>query len=260
MLIKVVAVQSRMGSRLTLEEKLHIFRQKPDFVCLPEYCLMDESQADFARAALNIKENLDYLRDLSLELDTCLIAGSVAEADGEALYNSSYIFSRGNMVGRYRKLSPVQGEINKGILPGDKIFTANVEDLRIAVLICADALNPSLFESLHDRDIDIIFIPTTSPYRPAERKAEKHRRDKTIYQQGSRKAGSYIVKVCGVGTLFGKPLQGRSLIASPWDVLKRIPEYAEQESALLTALLDVKELRDFRMKSKDAAERQNLAY
>ncbi len=250
MLIKVAAVQGRMGVPFTLEEKLHIFKQRADFVCLPEYFLIDETQPDFSRAALVIKDNLEYLRTLSFEFDTCLIAGSVAEADGEALYNSSYIFNRGDLIGRYRKLSPVDGEIQRGILPGDKIFTTRIDDIKIAVLICADALNQSLFDSLFEEAVDIIFIPTTSPYRPAERKSEKHRRDNEIYLAGSRKAAAYIVKTCGVGNLFKKPLQGRSLIVSPWDFIKRVPEYAEHDPTVLTALLDIGELREFKKKSR----------
>lgn len=250
MLIKVAAVQSRMGVPFTLEEKLHIFKQRADFVCLPEYYLVDETQEDFSRAAMVIKDNLDYLRTLSFEFDTCLIAGSVAEADGDAIYNSSYIFNRGDFVGRYRKLSPVDGEIRRGILPGDKIFTARIDDINIAVLICADALNQSLFDTIFEKEVDVIFIPTTSPYRPVERKAEKHRRDNDIYLSGSRRSAAYIVKTCGVGELFRKPLQGRSLIVSPWDFIKRIPEYAEHQPAVLTALLDIDELREFKKKSR----------
>lgn len=251
MLIKVAAVQCHIGGGFTLEDRLHIFKIKADFICFPEYFLIDKDQADFARAALAIKENLEYIRNLSIEFDSCLIGGSVADSDGEALYNSSYLIDRGNIVGRYRKLSPVEGEIKKGILPGDKIFTAVIDGIKIGIMICADALNLSIFEAIGEEEVDIIFIPTTSPLRPAERKSEKHRRDRDIYLEGSRRAGAYIVKTCAVGELFGKPLQGRSLIVSPWDFIKRVPEYAEQDPALLTASLDIEELREFRKKRRE---------
>ena len=248
MLIKVAAVQSRMGIPLTLEDKLHIFKQKADFVCFPEYFLINEAQKDFSRAALSIKDNLDYLKTLSIELDTCLIGGSVAEGDGEALYNSTYVIDRGAIVGQYRKLSPVEGELRKGILPGDKLFITEIKKVRIAILICADALNGNLFEAIGQRKVDIVFIPTTSPYRPAERKSEKIKRDNEIYLAGAARSGSYIVKTCGVGSLFGKPLQGRSMIVAPWDFIKKIPDYMEQEPNVLTALLDIDEVREFRKK------------
>jgi len=64
MLVKVAIVQSRLGRELPLEQKLHIFKQRPDFVCLPEYCMVGETETDFSRAALKIKENLEYLKNL----------------------------------------------------------------------------------------------------------------------------------------------------------------------------------------------------
>lgn len=250
MLIKVTAVQSRLGQELTLEQKLHIFKQRPDFVCLPEYCMVQESDPDFTRVALKIKDNLEYLRNLSVEFGTCLVAGSVVEGDQDALFNSSYVFDRGNLVGRYRKLNPVDGELDSGILPGDKLFTATVEDIKIAVLICADALNPALFDLLFAKEVDLIFIPTTSLFRPAESKSEKLKRDRIIFLSAAQNSSAYIIKTCGIGSLFQKPLQGRSLIVSPWEIIKRVPTYAESEPTILTATLDIDEIREFRNKRK----------
>lgn len=248
MLVKVVAAQIDLGQRLSLEQNLLIFKQKPDFLCLPEYFLVEKTMPDFARAALMIKENLAYLQSLSEALATCLVGGSVVEADNDSLYNSCYVYNRGKPAGRYRKLNPVDGETDKGILPGDKLFTTDIEGIRVAVLICADALNMGIFERLAEQQIDIIFIPTTSPYREGESKLEKFKRDNDIYVRGANISSSYIVKCCGIGTLFGKPLQGRSLIASPWGLLRRIEPHAENSSSILSIILDIDELRDFKRK------------
>lgn len=252
MLVKVVAVQSHLGVELSLEDRLFIFKQRPDFVCLPEYFQIDESADDYSRAALRVKENLEYLQNLSESFSTCLIGGSIVEADNYALYNSSYIFNRGTMLGRYRKLNPMAGEIRRGILPGDKFFITEVEGVRIGVLICADVLNADLFEAINAEDVDIIFIPTTSPFREGEGKREKQRRDKEIFQTGAQKASSYIVKTCGVGSLFGKELQGRSLIVSPWSIVKRVDIFSEASRCILTAVLNIDEIREFRQHQKIA--------
>ncbi len=256
MLIKVTAVQSQLGQELTLEQKLHIFKQRPDFVCLPEYCMINESDNDFSRAALTIKDNLEYLRNLSVEFGTCLVAGSVVEGASDSLFNSSYIYDRGNIVGRYRKLNPVDGELDRGILPGDQIFTDTVDDVKIAVLICSDALNPNLFTMLFEQEVDIIFIPTSSPYRPAESKSEKFKRDNNIFLSAAQNSSAYIIKTCGIGSLFNKPLQGRSLIVSPWEIIKRVPTYAEDQPTILTAILDIDEIREFRNKRKVLSRQQ----
>ncbi|MEW5923075.1 MAG: carbon-nitrogen hydrolase family protein [Candidatus Zixiibacteriota bacterium] len=252
MLIKVIAAQIELGRTLNLEENLMIFKQRPDFVCLPEYFLVEKTSPDFARSALKIRDNVQYLQTLSDGLSTCLIGGSVVEAEGDSLYNSCYIFNRGQSIGRYRKLNPVEGEMNKGILPGDRIFSAVIEDVRVAVLICADALNIGIFEELARHKIDIIFIPTTSPFRPGETRLEKFKRDNDIYVRGAEVSSSYIVKCCGIGTLFGKKLQGRSLVASPWGIIRRVEPHAEQSESLMSLVLDIEELRDFRNKKKRA--------
>lgn len=250
MLVKVAAVQTFLGKKLTIEEKLFIFRQRPDFICLPEYSLIDPATPDFARAALMSIEHLKYLRSLSEELSTFLIGGSVVEGEADSLYNSSYIFDRGVFCGKYRKLNPVSGEIARGILPGDRTLIYDIDGIRVAVMICADALNPDLFRMIGRQGADIIFIPTTSTFRPEESKSEKHRRDREIYLRGAELAGAFVVKTCGVGTLFGKPLQGRSLIAAPWGILERVDIYSEAASAILTSILDIEELREFRAKRR----------
>lgn len=250
MLVKIAAAQTELGHKLSLEENLLIFKQKPDFLCLPEYFLVEKNMPDFTRAAMMIRDNMSYLQSLSEALATCLIGGSLVEAEGDSLYNSCYIYHRGEPVGRYRKLNPVEGEMDRGILPGDKIFVTEIDDIRIAVLICADALNMGMFERLSEMKVDIVFIPTTSPHRPGETKLEKFKRDNDIYVRGAQIASSYIVKCCAVGTLFGKQLQGRSLIASPWGVLRRMEPHSERSSGILTLVLDIDELRDFRSKKK----------
>ncbi len=246
MLVKVVAVQSHLGEEISLDEKLFIFKQRPDFVCFPEYFMIKETISDYSRAALKIKENLEYIRSLSEAFATCLIGGSIVEADGDSLYNSTYIFDKGVKLGRYRKLNPVEGEIRKGILPGDKLFIADVDHIRIAVLICADALNIDMFESIGHENVDLIFIPTTSPYRDGESEKIKHKRDNDIFVKGAQKASSYVIKTCGAGTLFNKRLQGRSLIAAPWEIKKRVDIHSEDSKCILTATLDIDEIREFR--------------
>jgi len=250
MLVKVLQIQSQLGKKLSLEERLMIFKQKPDFICFPEYALVGENDPDFARSALSARENLNYFSGLSESLSACIIGGSVVEAESDSLFNSAYLFDNGRIAGRYRKLNPVSGEVAKGILPGDKIFTTEIDSVKLGILICADALNTQLFTRIARHNPDLIFIPTTSPAKPDERKIEKFRRDQEIYVRAAQEASCYIVKTCAVGSLFGKPLQGRSLVAAPWGILKRVEPHAESYPCMLSTILDIDEVRDFRRKKK----------
>ena len=97
-------------------------------------------------------------------------------------------------------------------------------------------------------DTDIVFIPTTSPLRPMETITDKFTRDKMIFVDGAREAGSFLVKCCAVGRLWGGDLQGRSLVAAPWGIITRVPPTEEARRRILSITLDITELREFRAK------------
>jgi len=248
MLVKVVAVQTGIGQPLSLEEKICIFKQRPDFVCLPEYYLLDDSVVDYRRAALRKQESLEYLERLSDELSTCLIGGTVVEAEDEKLYNSCYVFNRGLALGRYRKRFPVHSELEQGISPGNENLVFDFEGVKVAIMICSDVFHTEFFTELAEAAVDLTFVPTTSLFRPDDSLSKKKHRDKKYYVYGSRISGSYITKVCAVGAIFGRPLQGRSLVAAPWGIMKRIDSLGESQKRILSATLDISELREFRSK------------
>lgn len=254
MLIKVVAVQARMGHQLTLEEKLHIFRQRPDYVCLPEYWSIAGDVSDFHRAALDHTEYGRQLARLSDELDTVLIGGSIVEPVKEKLYNCALVFDRGRLIKRYCKINPVPGEIRAGISPGDDYLVFESGSVRIGLLLCGDVFFKQNFERLASLEPDLIFVPTTSPYRPADSLTAKHERDRTYFQAGAIITGAYVVKVCGVGKFMGQPLQGRSLIAAPWEILKRVNTTSENSATILSVTLDIDEIRDFRERLRRKSE------
>jgi predicted amidohydrolase len=253
MLCKVVAVQSLMGERLSFEEKIHIFKQRPDFVCLPEYSLVNRAIGDYHRAALSYRENIEHLCRLSDELCICLIAGTIVEPEDGHLYNTCFVIHGGRVVGKYRKRRPVPGELAKGITPGTEPLVLEVDGVRIAVLICGDVFFPSLYQELREERVDLIFVPTTSLYRPDDSLSQKRFRDQKYFVDGALLSAGYVVKTCGVGEIFSRPLQGRSLIAAPWGILSQVSVADELGPRMLVRTLDIDELREFRRKYLRAA-------
>jgi predicted amidohydrolase len=252
-LIKVVSVQARMGRRLTLPDMIHIFKQRPDFVCLPEYWLLDGTITDLHRAALRQREYLQYLCRLSEELSTCLVGGTVVTPEGDGLYNASPVIRQGDVIGCYRKRHPVPGEMSKGVRAGDANLVLTVDGVRMGVMVCGDVFHPEMFRQMRSEYVDVIFVPTTSPYRPDDSIAAKQERDRRLFVDGARTAGAYLIKTCGVGALFGKPLQGRSLVAAPWGILDRIRVEHETNERVITATLDIDEVREFRRRFAEPA-------
>lgn len=250
MLIKTTVVQARVGRPLNLSEKIHIFKQRPDLVCFPEYWLMDKTISDHQRGALAHAEQIAYLNRLSEELRTVLIGGTTVEPSATELHNCAPIIREGRLLGRYYKRHLMPGEVAAGLQPGSGPTVIELDHLRVAILICSDVFTPSLYEELSDREVDLVFVPTASPRREGDRPAEKKRRDKEYFVEGARQAGAYVVKACGVGELFGKPLQGRSLIAAPWGMLQVVRPAEEDTVRIMTETLDIAELREFRNKRR----------
>lgn len=259
MLIKVMAVQARMGRRLTLDEKMFIFKQRPDIVCLPEYWLIDDSVADFHRAALRAAEYRDYLQRLADELTTCLIGGTAVEAEDDKLFNTGYVIDRGQIVARYRKRYPIPSEEAKGIARGADPLVLQIDGVTVAMLICGDVFHPYLWDELRDRSVDLVVVPTTSPFRPDDSLSQKRHRDNLYFVGGAEQAGAYVVKSCAVGSIFGHLLQGRSLIAAPWGVLDRVQPEEEGSRRMLTFTLDIAELREFRARMPRPARHDTAA-
>ncbi len=250
MLVKIVAVQARMGRSLSLAEKIHIFKRRPDFVCFPEYWMFEATDEDFHRVALRWHEDIDYLCNLSDELGTCLVAGSLIEAGGNGIYTCSVVAHRGRLLGHYRKRTPQPGEQRRGVSAGSDSLVVDIDGVRIGSMICGDVFHPEMYEAMGEREVDLIMIPTASPYRPDDTSSMKNDRDRKYFLDGARRSGAYVVKACGVGNLFDKPLQGRSLIASPWGILSQVDRANEASPRVISETVDIAELQEFRRKRR----------
>lgn len=246
MLIKVVAMQLPLGRGLTLSEKISLVKQRPDLVILPEYQLIEPTVPDHVRAALEAPRYREYLAHLSDELSTTIVGGSLIEATAHGLVNLSLVYDRGNELARYEKQFPMPGEIKAGIAAGKGPVVVEVDGINLGLLICGDVLHEAAFRSLEQLQPDLIAVPTASPYRPDDNAILKEARDETHFRRGAEIAGAYVVKCGGIGTLFGRPLQGRTLVAAPWGILERVEPSQEQRMRMITLTLDISELREFR--------------
>jgi predicted amidohydrolase len=248
-MIRVVVCQLPLGrNSLTLNEKLRILRKGADFVCMPEYFLIPEDSVDYTQLADAYDQNIEYLARLSSDLNTTIIGGTIVLRTSHGMYNTCLVFSRGYRIGSYRKVFPTVREREKGICPGDSFTSWNVDGIRIGVLICADVLHPECFKEMERLNADIVFVPTTSPRKPDETIEDKRSRDQNIFVRGAHSAGSYVVKACATGVVFGNRLQGRSLISAPWKLLWNVPPESEMSSIIQSYDLDMDQLRHYRRK------------
>ncbi len=234
-MMRVVACQQRVDLPLSSATVRRIKSFSADFVCLPEHYPLWSNLENLQQAADIFDQRKNYLCDLSRSLDTVVVGGTLTEKTENGFYNTCYIFDRGIETGFYRKVNPTEGEMARGVLKGREFKVFDVRDFLIGVLICADVLIAQSFEQLASLQCDVVFVPTASPLRAGESVQEKYERDRSIFLEGARKLACPVVKACGVGSVFGHPLQGRSLIATPQEIIARALPHQEDKSLLLSA-------------------------
>ena len=227
--VRVGIHQAAPGTGVTDTERARYRDGGIEMLVLPEYYWVRPTDRDHRSVAAHANEDLAAVAALSESEGWLVFGGTVVETRGDAHHNTCPVFHRGKELGRYRKIHLMPGEARHGVTPGEQFVIIEALGLRLAPVICADVLYPDTFAQAAALSPDLILAPMSSPYRPDDPPEDKDARDRDIFQKGAADAGSVIVKVGAMGTLFGRPLQGRSLVATPNEILFRTPFDEETE-------------------------------
>jgi omega-amidase len=173
---KIAVCQMKVVDNKTsnIKKAVHMMREaaqnNADMVILPEMFNCPYDNEKFREYA----ENRDNSRTLqvvsaaSRKFKLHLVAGSIPEADGESIYNSSFIFnSEGVLIGHHRKLHlfdiDIPGEISfkesETITSGDKITVLETVICKLGVAICYDIRFPELFRLMALKGVELMVIP-----------------------------------------------------------------------------------------------------
>jgi predicted amidohydrolase len=234
---KIAMIQDIPGIGLRDSYKQILQEFKPDILAFAEYFLVGPEYTNTASASEMRVKHLNQIKAWSTEFNCLVIGGTIVDTENGRNFNRCYLVEKGTILGHYDKIHLYRNEGGGQITPGQEHRVFQWRDIRIGLLICADVLYPESFQTMRELKPDLIFIPTTSPYKPAETPDEKFARDNKVFAGGAAEAGAILVKVCASGNIIGHPLQGRSLIASPNEILWRIDPQDEDKHALILATL-----------------------
>lgn len=221
--IRVGIHQAEPGTGLRPEERAFYRESGVRILVLPEYFWIRPGDGDHGEAARHFREDMETLAGISGEEDYVIVGGTLLETASDGFHNMCPVFHHGVELGRYRKIHLMPGEARHGVLPGEDFVLVEAMGLKLAPVVCADVLYPDTFEQVAGLQPDLVLAPMSSPFREADPPEDKDRRDREIFLAGARFAGAPIVKAGATGNLFGRPLQGRSLVATPKEILFRTP-------------------------------------
>ena len=134
--------------------------QKADIVCLPEESTLAGTDLNYVSASEPVPgPTTEFLGGVAKKYNLYIVAG-LLEKDGDVVYNTSVLIDRkGELVGKYRKISLPREEIDGGITPGDSLPVFETDFGRIGMMICWDVSFPETARTLAQKGAEIIFLP-----------------------------------------------------------------------------------------------------
>jgi predicted amidohydrolase len=138
-----------------------------DIVCLPEGITVVGNGLPYAEAAEAVPgPSTELLGALAKRLRVYIVAG-IYERAGSRIYNTAVLVGRdGSLVGRYRKMSLPDEEIEGGITPGADTPVFDTDFGRVGLFICWDSSYPEVARALVARGAEVLFLPIWGGVEP----------------------------------------------------------------------------------------------
>jgi omega-amidase len=225
-------------------------QQEVRLAVLPEMWSTGYEYRRLSELAEETPRVLAALQEVSAELDMVLV-GSLAEKEGERLYNTAFVVDRGEVVGSYRKLHlfSAMGE-DRFLTAGERTLVVPTSAGRLGLAVCYDLRFPELFRKLALEGAEILCLPAEWP-KPRQEHWRTLLRARAIENQLFVAAAN----CCGVqGKLdfFGMSL----LISARGEVLAE----GGENNTEITALFDFEEMATYRFQIPCFRDRRPAIY
>lgn len=211
-------------------------KSNPDFVVLPEMWNCPYGTKYFREygevCTLGESVTLRAMSDVAKKNKTYLFGGSIAELDGDKVYNTCFVFDRdGNIVAKHRKHHLFDVDIKGGmkfkesdvLSAGDSLTTVDTEFGKVGVMICFDLrFGRDFYELNKDGEIGMFIIPAAFNMTTGPRHWELLLRARAVDNQ------AYIL-ACAPAQDKNAPYQafGHSTVINPWGDIIDMAEFDE---------------------------------
>lgn len=234
-----------------------------DIAVLPEMCACPYENAAFVRYAMEKDDPfLQEIAQTAKELGLYIVAGSVPEAQGKKIYNTSFVYDpKGHQVARHRKMHLFDINVEGGqyfmesdtFTAGDLCTAFSTPWGRFGVMICYDIRFPELSRILAlYEDVQAILVPaafnmTTGPAH-WELSFRARALDNQVFMAGCAPARDINASYHA---------WGHSIVTDPWGSV--VAQLDEKES-ILTVELDFAKMDKIRKELPLLAHRRKDLY
>ena len=206
---------------------------RPDMVVLPEVwsCLGGTAEAKWIAAerlpdsqTVNGGPLHRAMREIAREHGIVLHGGSIGEAAGDRLYNTTLVFGpTGDELARYRKIHLFDVVVPGGMeyresdtyLAGERTTTFRVGDMIVGCAICYDLRFGYLFDALRSEGVELILLPAAFTAETGQAHWDVLVRARAIETQSwvaaAATTGRHVDAAGGQRLTFG-----HSMICDPW--------------------------------------------
>ncbi|MFF8610606.1 carbon-nitrogen family hydrolase [Streptomyces sp. NPDC015346] len=189
-------------------------RAAADLVVLPELWPMGAfAYESFAAESEPLRgPTYEAMAAAARDAEVWLHAGSIVEAAGGALYNTSLVFAPdGTLTATYRKIHRFGFDKGEAVMmaAGDELVTVGLPGLTVGVGTCYDLRFPELFRGLVDAGAQAFVVPAGWPAR--------RREHWTLLARARAVENQAYMLACGTaGTHAGVEQAGHSIVVDPW--------------------------------------------
>lgn len=220
-----------------------------DLLALPEVFSLRGRDEDYRAQAEALPGSVvRHLAALAVRRREWVLAGSVMEKAGEAVFNTSVLIDReGAIAATYRKIHLFEATLENGQVikegniyrAGDTPVLATIEGWRCGLAICYDLRFPELFRYYAEQNAHLFFVPSNFTQKTGQAHWEILLRARAIENQVFVMAPNQ----CGANPCTNVVSYGHSLVVGPWgDVLAQ----AGEDEGVLRATLDPADLARIR--------------
>lgn len=228
-MLKVTIYQKSLEADLSTATLKKLGALKSDFLLLPEYFHAPATASTPKELLAAGGQALDWLSRLSDEYRGVIVGGTVPIAEDGKLFNAAPVVSDGAVIDYYRQRRPAKSPA--GVAAGEEAGVFILAGQRFAVLIGDDLNDAGLLQELAEMGIRTILVPMCVQIGQDNFVAD--------LSANARTHALHIACCCGVGTLFGKKVLGRSMMVTPQGVSWRVADQEEDREILKTVMFNV---------------------